>query len=113
MDVYDLLDFKKDAYDLLSRIGNRSDRKVLKRLGTLKEYAESWGNHYAVPKPKTPEEKQKEKERRTRLGLPPSAITRILWIPGLLRSLGRALSVTAAENHPSLLYGSFLFSGGY
>ena len=43
MDVYDLLDFKKDAYDLLSRIGNRSDRKVLKRLGTLKEYAESWG----------------------------------------------------------------------
>ncbi len=27
VDVYDLLDFKKDAYDLLSRIGNRSDRK--------------------------------------------------------------------------------------
>ena len=49
VDVYDLLDFKKDAYELLSRIGNRSDRKVLKRLGTLKEYAESWGNHYAVP----------------------------------------------------------------
>ena len=70
VDVYDLLDFKKDAYDLLSRIGNRSDRKVLKRLGTLKEYAESWGNHYAVPMPKTPKEKQKEKERWAWMGLP-------------------------------------------
>ena len=70
VDVYDLLDFKKDAYDLLSRIGNRSDRKVLKRLGTLKEYAESWGNHYAVPMPKTPKEKQQEKERWARMGLP-------------------------------------------
>ena len=30
----------------------------LKRLGTLKDYAENWGNHYALPKPKTPEEKQ-------------------------------------------------------
>lgn len=70
VDVYDLLDFKKDAYDLLSRVGNRSDRKVLKRLGTLKEYAESWGNHYAVPMPKTPKEKQKEKERWARMGLP-------------------------------------------
>ena len=69
VDVYDLLDFKKDAYELLSRIGNRSDRKVLKRLGTLKEYAESWGNHYAVPMPKTPKEKQ-EKERWARMGLP-------------------------------------------
>ena len=37
--VYDLLDFKKDAYELLCQIGNRSDKKTLKRLGTLKEYA--------------------------------------------------------------------------
>ena len=63
VDVYDLLDFKKDAYELLCQIGNRSDKKTLKRLGTLKDYAENWGNHYALPKPKTPEEKQKEKER--------------------------------------------------
>ena len=62
VDVYDLLDFKKDAYELLCQIGNRSDKKTLKRLGTLKEYAENWGNHYALPRPKTPEEKQKEKE---------------------------------------------------
>ena len=60
VDVYDLLDFKKDAYELLCQIGNRSDKKTLKRLGTLKDYAENWGNHYALPKPKTPEEKQKE-----------------------------------------------------
>jgi len=64
VDMYDLLDFKKDAYELLCQIGNRSDKKTLKRLGTLKDYAENWGNHYALPKPKTPEEKQKEKERQ-------------------------------------------------
>ena len=52
------------------QIGNRSDKKTLKRLGTLKEYAENWGNHYALPKPKTPQEKQKEKERQAQLGLP-------------------------------------------
>ena len=51
VDVYDLLDFKKDAYELLCQIGNRSDKKTLKRLGTLKEYAENWGNHYALPRP--------------------------------------------------------------
>ena len=70
VDVCDLLDFKKDAYDLLCQIGDRSDRKTLKRLGTLKDYAENWGNHYAIPKPKTPEEKQSAKERRAKLGLP-------------------------------------------
>ncbi len=70
VDVYDLLDFKKDAYELLCQIGNRSDKKTLKRLGVLKEYAENWGNSYAIPKPKTPKEKLKEKERRAQLGLP-------------------------------------------
>ena len=70
VDVYDLLDFKKDAYELLCQIGNRSDKKTLKRLGTLKEYAENWGNHYALPRPKTPEETQKERARHAQLGLP-------------------------------------------
>ena len=37
VDVYDLLDFKKDAYELLCQIGERSDKKTLKRLGVLKE----------------------------------------------------------------------------
>ena len=71
VDVYDLLDFKKDAYELLCQIGDRSNKKTLKRLGTLKDYAENWGNQYAIPKPKTPDEKQKERERQARLGLPP------------------------------------------
>ena len=70
VDVYDLLDFKKDAYELLCQIGDRSNKKTLKRLGVLKDYAENWGNHYAIPRPKTPEEKQKEKERQAQLGLP-------------------------------------------
>ncbi len=100
VDVYDLLDFKKDAYELLCQIGNRSDKKTLKRLGTLKDYAENWGNHYALPKPKTPEEKQKEKERQAQLGLPPSGITQTLWKLGLLKSLRMALSATAAARRP-------------
>ena len=70
VDVYDLLDFKKDAYELLCQIGDRSNKKTLKRLGTLKDYAENWGNQYAIPKPKTPDEKQKERERQAQLGLP-------------------------------------------
>ena len=70
VDVYDLLAFKKDAYELLCHIGDCSDKKTLKRMGKLKDYAENWGNHYALPKPKTPEEKQKEKERQAQLGLP-------------------------------------------
>jgi len=112
VDVYDLLDFKKDAYELLCQIGNRSDKKTLKRLGTLKDYAKNWGNHYALPKPKTPEEKQKEKERQAQLGLPfllfllflrrfgPSGITPILWKLGLLRNPQTALSATAVARRP-------------
>ena len=99
VDVYDLLDFKKDAYELLCQIGNRSDKKTLKRLGTLKDYAENWGNYYAIPKPKTPKEKQNEKERRARLGLP-SGITQTLWKLGLLRNPQTALSATAVARRP-------------
>ena len=72
VDVYDLLDFKKDAYELLCQIGNRSDKKTLKRLGILKDYAENWGNHYAP----------------------------ILWKLGLLRNPQTALSATAAARRP-------------
>ena len=99
VDMYDLLDFKKDAYELLCQIGNRSDKKTLKRLGTLKDYAENWGNHYALPKPKTPEEKQKEKERQAQLGLP-AGITQTLWKLGLLRNPQTALSATAVARRP-------------
>lgn len=70
VDVYDMLDLKKDAYNLLCQIGDLSDKKTLKRLGVLKEYAENLGNYYAIPKPKTSEEKQEERERQAKLGLP-------------------------------------------
>ena len=50
---------RKTLTNCFGRIGNRSDKKTLKRLGTLREYAEKWGNHYALLKPKTPEEKQR------------------------------------------------------
>ena len=70
VDVYDLLYFKKNAYDLLSQIGNRTDKKILKKLGTLKDYAKNWENHYAIPKPKTAEEKKHEQEKWVEMGLP-------------------------------------------
>ena len=95
VDVYDLLDFKKDAYELLRQIGNRSNKKMLKRLGVLKDYAENWGNHYAIPKPKMLEEKQKEKEWQANWACPPSGITRTLWKLALLRSPQQVLSVIA------------------
>jgi len=101
VDVYDLLDFKKDAYELLCQIGNRSDKKTLKRLGTLKDYAENWGNHYALPKPKTPEEKQKEKERQGPPGPPPLPCSpQPPGKLGLLRNPQTALSATAVARRP-------------
>ena len=62
VNVYDLLNYKKDAYDLLSSIGDLSDIKIKKRLGKMKEYTENWRNDFAIPKPKTEEDIQKEKE---------------------------------------------------
>ena len=53
VDVYDLLDFKKSAYELFSALASKSDRKDLKRLGSLKDYAENWGDTFAVKCPKT------------------------------------------------------------
>lgn len=70
VDVYDLLNFKKNAYELLCKIGNHYDKKTLKQLGVLKDYAENWGNHYAILKPKTSEEKQIDKGRQLQLSLP-------------------------------------------
>ena len=57
-------------------------KKILKRLGTLKGYAENSGaTTTPSPSPKTPEEKQKEKERRPSWVCPPSGITPTLWKP--------------------------------
>ena len=63
--VYDLLDFKKSAYELLSKIGDRSNPKIFRRLAIMKEYADDWGDSFALRKPKTKAEKQK-RQRKTR-----------------------------------------------
>ena len=70
VNVYDLLNYKKDAYDLLSSIGDLSDVKIKKRLGKMKEYAKNWRNDFAIPKPKTEGDIQKEKEMLAELGIP-------------------------------------------
>lgn len=70
VNVYDLLNYKKDAYDLLASIGDLSDSKIKKRLEKMKEYAENWKNDFAIPKPKTKEDIQKEKEMLAELGIP-------------------------------------------
>lgn len=70
VNVYNLLDYKKSAYDLLCKIGDKSDPKVFKRLATMKDYAEKWGDHYALKKPKTKEEKGKNQEKQLQMGLP-------------------------------------------
>lgn len=100
VDVYDLLDFKKDAYELLCQIGNRSDKKTLKRLGVLKDYAEIG----AITTP-SPSPKHQRKSRMRRSGgpswvCPPSGITPTLWKPALLRSPRMALSATAVARRP-------------
>ena len=101
VDVYDLLDFKKDAYELLCQIGNRSDKKTLKRLGILKDYAENWGNHYALPKPQNAGGKAERKRNgRPSWACPPSGITQTLWKLGLLRNPQTALSATAVARRP-------------
>jgi len=68
--VYDLLNYKKSAYELLSGIGDLSDIKIQKHLAKMKNYAENWGNSFAIPKPKTEEDIRKEEEKLTALGIP-------------------------------------------
>ena len=52
VNVYDLLNYKKDAYDLLVNISDSHDIKIKKRLAKMKFYAENWKNEFAIPKPK-------------------------------------------------------------
>lgn len=52
VNVYTLLNFTKDAYELLLKIGDPSNKKTLKRLWVLKTDADKYGNENALPKPK-------------------------------------------------------------
>lgn len=100
VDVYDLLDFKKDAYELLCQIGNRSDKKTLKRLGILKDYAETGAIIMPSPGPKRRRRSRKRRNGRPSWACPPSGITPILWKLGLLRNPQTALSATAVARRP-------------
>ena len=51
--VYDLLDLKQSAYNLLVEIGDTSDKKTAKRLAQLKKSADTMGDRFALPKPKS------------------------------------------------------------
>ena len=63
VDVYALLGFKKDAYELLSKIGDCSDRKLQKQLAVLREDAQSRGNQFVLPKPKQGQDLAREREK--------------------------------------------------
>lgn len=52
VDVYYLLELKKSAYELLDKICDPKDKKQLKRLGYLKQYAID-GDEDAIKRPKT------------------------------------------------------------
>ena len=55
VDVYELLGLKKSACELLGEICNPKDRKQLKKLGYLKQYAVD-GDADAIKRPKTASE---------------------------------------------------------
>ena len=42
VDVYDLLDFKKDAYELLCQIGNRSNCSAKSEIVPIKRHSSGW-----------------------------------------------------------------------
>lgn len=110
VDVYDLLDFKKDAYDLLCQIGNRSDKKTLKRLGTLKDYAEIGETIMLSRNPKRQKKSRARKNSGSNWVCLPFGITQTLWILGLLMSPKRVLSATVAVRPPISLYTNPFFS---
>ena len=100
VDVYDLLDFKKDAYDLLCQIGNRSDKKTLKRLGTLKTMRKIGETIMLSRNPKRQKKSRARKNSGSNWVCLPFGITQTLWILGLLMSPKRVLSATVAVRPP-------------
>ena len=55
VDVYELLGLKKSACELLGKICNPKDKKQLKKLGYLRQYAQN-GDASAIKRPKTASE---------------------------------------------------------
>ncbi|WP_122874218.1 CbrC family protein [Campylobacter showae] len=62
VDVYELLGLKKSACELLGKICDAKDRKQLKKLGYLKQYAKN-GNAGAIKPPKTASETARQSKK--------------------------------------------------
>ena len=65
VDVYYLLELKKSAYELLDKICDPKDKKQLKRLGYLKQYALD-GDEDAIKRPKTASKAAREQKAKSR-----------------------------------------------
>ena len=101
VDVYDLLDFKKDAYELLCQIGNRSDKKDPQAAGHAEGLCGKLGQSLCSPQAQKRRRKsRKRRNSRPSWACPPSGITQTLWKLGLLRNPQTALSATAAARRP-------------
>ena len=62
VDVYELLGLKKSACELLAKICDPKDRKQLKKLGYLKQYAQN-GDAGAIKRPKTASEVARQSKK--------------------------------------------------
>ena len=62
VDVYELLGLKKSACELLAKICDPKDRKQLKKLGYLKQYAQN-GDAGAIKRPKTASEAARQSKK--------------------------------------------------
>ena len=110
VDVYDLLGFKKSAYDLLCQIGDRSDKKILKRLGTLKDYRRNGEITTPSPSQKRRRKKGKRKSGGPSWACPLSNIILTLWIPGPLRNPRRGVVCDCCGKTTHIFYTAPFFS---
>lgn len=63
VDVYKILSLMQSAYDLMSEIADRNDKKQIKKLAYLKSLAEDDGDRWAVKRPKTAAEESLQREK--------------------------------------------------
>lgn len=67
VDVYKILSLMQSAYDLMSEIADRNDKKQIKKLAYLKSLAEDDGDRWAVKRPKTAAEESLQREKAKKL----------------------------------------------
>lgn len=67
VNVYQLLGMMKSAYDLLTSLADKTDRKQLKKLAQLQKLSVSHADCYALPRPMGDKEQSAQKERMKHL----------------------------------------------